>query len=61
MNDREKNIVALAFGNLERTIDSLPGKRVKWDPPLSAGEVARLRRQLVSAPRPRLEVVDAPR
>ncbi len=43
---REKGIVALALGNLEKTIHSLPGGVVRWTPRLARGEVAALRRKL---------------
>ena len=46
MNDREKNIIALAFGYLERAIDDSSCKLVGWEPPLTMSEVARLRRRL---------------
>ena len=47
LTERERNVIALAFGNLERTIASLPGKSVKWTPYLGVGEVAALRRRLL--------------
>jgi hypothetical protein len=47
LTDRERNVVALAFGNLEKTIASLPDGTVKWDPPLTRDEVATLRCNLL--------------
>lgn len=46
MAPREREIIALAFGNLEKTIRSLPSQTVKWKPPLTVHEVATLRRKL---------------
>jgi len=46
MTDREREIIALAFGNLESTIRQLPNQCVRWWPPLTASEVAKLRRKL---------------
>lgn len=52
MTARERNIVELAFGNLEKTISLLPRKVVSWRPPLTRSEVAKLRRRLVWEGRP---------
>jgi len=48
MTNRERQIAALALSNLERTIASFPTKMIRWTPPLTVSEVARLRRQLTS-------------
>lgn len=47
MNDRDRAILRLALANLERSIRTLPTKTVRsWRPPLTIGEVARLRRRI---------------
>jgi hypothetical protein len=52
VTDRDRAIVTLAFGNLEKSISSLPTKTVRgpYHPPLTRSEVAALRRRLTVRP-----------
>ena len=47
MNERERAIIRLALANLERSIAQLASESIpSWRPPLTSGEVSRLRRTL---------------